>query len=641
MANVINSFGFDSNIYTFTLPYGTCSTAADAAAKTVNVDNFSLEEGARVTVKFTTTNTASSPTLDVEGTGAKAIYYNGAAISTDYLKANKIYEFIYNGTQWDLIGDVPEIPVASVNGKTGEVVLSAEDVKARPDTWMPNYENVGADKKGTASTVVGTHNTNEEAHNDIRLLISELTNRLNALANSTNTDLDQMAELVSYIQDNRELIEGVTTNKVNVADIIDNLTTNVNNKPLSAAQGVELKKLIDAIEIPAALSDLSEDNTHRLVTDEEKTAWNNKSDFSGKYDDLENKPTIPTVPTKISAFENDKNYLTSYTETDPTVPDWAKKQTKPTLSEWEEDDTYKHVTAAEKTAWNAKSSFSGNYEDLSNKPTIPTVNNGTLTIKKNGGTVDTFTANQSGDTEINITVPTKVSDLINDSTFITASEAPVQSVNGKTGVVTLSASDVKARSDTWMPTATEVGALPAGTKIPEALSDLKDDEAHRFVTDAEKIAWDKKSDFSGKYEDLENKPTFGTLASKSSVSKSDLDTSLQGSLDKADSALQSEEDPTVGSHIKAITTNDISDWNAAKTHADKPHAPADAQKNIQANWNETNSSSDAFIQNKPVIGALASKDKIEKTDLAEVLVTEIEATYTKAEIEALLSWGEF
>ncbi len=61
---------------------------------------------------------------------------------------------------------------------------------------------------------------------------------------------------------------------------------------------------------------------------------------------------------------------------------------------------------------------SGSYNDLSNKPTIPTVNNGTLTIKKNGTNVATFTANQSSKTTADITVPTKTSDLTNDSGFI-------------------------------------------------------------------------------------------------------------------------------------------------------------------------------------------------------------------------------
>ena len=60
---------------------------------------------------------------------------------------------------------------------------------------------------------------------------------------------------------------------------------------------------------------------------------------------------------------------------------------------------------------------SGSYDDLSHKPTIPTVNNGTLTIQKNGTTVKTFSANQSGNVTANITVPTKVSELTNDSEF--------------------------------------------------------------------------------------------------------------------------------------------------------------------------------------------------------------------------------
>lgn len=61
---------------------------------------------------------------------------------------------------------------------------------------------------------------------------------------------------------------------------------------------------------------------------------------------------------------------------------------------------------------------SGSYNDLSNKPTIPTVNNATLTIQKNGTTVNTFTANASSNVTANITVPTKTSEITNDSGFI-------------------------------------------------------------------------------------------------------------------------------------------------------------------------------------------------------------------------------
>lgn len=83
--------------------------------------------------------------------------------------------------------------------------------------------------------------------------------------------------------------------------------------------------------------------------------------------------------------------LQSYTETDPTVPAWAKAASKPkytasevgalpntttiptTLAALTEDSTHRVVTDAEKTVWNAKSNFSGSYNDLTNKPTIPSI----------------------------------------------------------------------------------------------------------------------------------------------------------------------------------------------------------------------------------------------------------------------------
>ena len=119
----------------------------------------------------------------------------------------------------------------------------------------PGYtaSEVGADPSGTASSQVSDHNAETTAHSDIRLLIQGLTERLNALADSDDTTLDQLSEVVAYIKSNRTLIEAITTSKVSVSDIIDNLTTNVTNKPLSAAQGVALKTLIDAITVPDKL----------------------------------------------------------------------------------------------------------------------------------------------------------------------------------------------------------------------------------------------------------------------------------------------------------------------------------------------------------------------------------------------------
>lgn len=86
--------------------YGTCDTVASTAAKTVSLSNYSLVTGSRIVVKFTVTNTAANPTLNVNNTGAKPIVYRGSAISAGYLAANRVYEFVYDGTSWNLMGDL-------------------------------------------------------------------------------------------------------------------------------------------------------------------------------------------------------------------------------------------------------------------------------------------------------------------------------------------------------------------------------------------------------------------------------------------------------------------------------------------------------------------------------------------------------
>lgn len=145
-----------------------------------------------------------------------------------------------------LRSELPEVSVQSVNGMTGAVVLSPE--------------KIGADPAGAAASKVTSHNTDTVSHEDIRLLIADLSTRLSTLADSDDTTLDQMSELVAYVKSNKSLIDGITTSKVSVSDIVDNLATNVASKPLSAAQGVVLKALIDAITVPAKTSQLINDS---------------------------------------------------------------------------------------------------------------------------------------------------------------------------------------------------------------------------------------------------------------------------------------------------------------------------------------------------------------------------------------------
>lgn len=112
--------------------------------------------------------------------------------------------------------------------------------------------------------------------------------------------------------------------------------------------------------------------------------WSETDTSSDAY--IQNKPTIPTVPTNVSSFTNDAGYQTA-------------------------SDVSSAIAGKANTADLATVATSGDYGDLNNKPTIPTVNDATLTIQKNSTTVDTFTANASADKTINITVPTSAADV--------------------------------------------------------------------------------------------------------------------------------------------------------------------------------------------------------------------------------------
>lgn len=81
--------------------YGICNTADNVAAKVVTLSDFSLVKGAQISVNFTYANTASSPTLNVNSTGAKAIWARGAILSAAYYwSAKSVHHFTYDGSHW-------------------------------------------------------------------------------------------------------------------------------------------------------------------------------------------------------------------------------------------------------------------------------------------------------------------------------------------------------------------------------------------------------------------------------------------------------------------------------------------------------------------------------------------------------------
>lgn len=153
IAKSIDGVSFDGTVDI--IHYGTCSTAAATAAKTVACPGFTLVTGATIRVKFTVTNTASSPTLNVNSTGAKSIMYRGSAITAGYLAANRVYEFIYDGTDYELVGDInvnTDTNVKQTSSSTSNYRALLMGTSHNADTSALGTEETGQAYKSTKVT---------------------------------------------------------------------------------------------------------------------------------------------------------------------------------------------------------------------------------------------------------------------------------------------------------------------------------------------------------------------------------------------------------------------------------------------------------------------------------------------------------
>ena len=136
--------------------YGTCSTGASTAAKTVTVANsgFVLEAGVRVSVKFPSANSASNPTLNVNSKGAKNIYHKGSRITTGDNKAllAGIVDFIYDGAQWHLVGNYIDTTGSSGDTKVTQAYSTTNNVY--PILMTATAGNTSTSSRGDTTAIV-------------------------------------------------------------------------------------------------------------------------------------------------------------------------------------------------------------------------------------------------------------------------------------------------------------------------------------------------------------------------------------------------------------------------------------------------------------------------------------------------------
>lgn len=115
--------------------YATCDTAAGTVAKvaTLASGTLSLKTGATVSVKFTYANTASSPTLNIAGTGTKAMYIQG--VRDVYWTDGATVTFTYDGINWRVASEPAYAPTATIGNAAGfNVFIDGTSVQVRKGT---------------------------------------------------------------------------------------------------------------------------------------------------------------------------------------------------------------------------------------------------------------------------------------------------------------------------------------------------------------------------------------------------------------------------------------------------------------------------------------------------------------------------
>lgn len=373
--------------------YGTCDSSGRLSNKTVACSGFTYAEGNVIYVTFSDADTYSGDsimTMNVNSTGAKDILTqttSGGGLQSDYKwAAGETVCFVCHNDCYLMVEAAMATPTTSglmsVNDKNKlDGIAAGAEVNVQAN-WTESDSSSDAyiQNKPSLATVATSGS------------YSDLSNKPTIPAAQVQSDWAQ-----------------TTTTAVDY----------IKNKPTLAT-----------VATSGSYSDLSDKPT--IPAAQVNSDWNassgvaqilNKPTFatvatSGSYNDLSNTPTIPTVNDATLTIQQNGTDVQTFTANQSTNA--TANITVPTATSDLANDGASGSSAYVEADELATVATTGAYGDLSGTPTIPTVNNATLTIQKNGSNVQTFTANQSTNATANITVPTKTSELTNNSGFLTS-----------------------------------------------------------------------------------------------------------------------------------------------------------------------------------------------------------------------------
>jgi len=310
--------------------------------------------------------------------------------------------------------------VDSVNGMTGDVILTTSDLENTAGF------QTSSEVESAISAAVGAEQTaREQADSTISASVTTVANNLaTEVTNRTNADTALQTSIGTLTQN----LATETTNRTNADTQLQNNITAVQNSVTAEATAREnadtsLQGQIDAISASSDVKDIV--GTHAALENYDTSTLGNNDIIKVLQDETEGGATTYyrwNATTQTFSLIGEEG------------PYYTKSQTDTLLNAKQDDLTAgSNITISGSTISATNTTYTaGTGLDLTGtefsvdntvamKTDIPTVNNATLKIQKNSTNVATFTANSSTDVTANITVPTKVSDLSNDSGFITNS----------------------------------------------------------------------------------------------------------------------------------------------------------------------------------------------------------------------------
>lgn len=244
--------------------YGTCATSASTQAKVVTCSGFTLSTGVSIRVKFTNNQTYNgAPTLNVNNTGAYTVQSMSGTDAIRYCwRAGEVVAFTFDGSNW--IMEDGAVATTSYYGYT-RLITSATSPSASIALTPASLSNL-------AQSMIA----NYPVYSD--------------------TSTYAVGDRVRYSYNSWECNTAISTAEAwdeTHWTKIDDVQTQLDGKQATINSSNKLSA--------SYVSGLATVAT------------------SGSYNDLTNQPTIPTVPTNISAFNNDSGYITGISSSDVTT----------------------------------------------------------------------------------------------------------------------------------------------------------------------------------------------------------------------------------------------------------------------------------------------------------------------------------